>query len=180
MGQRPAGTALRTGEAAHAPGEVHPDPALLVHGQGLFRTGPDALPTVQTFSLIIDNLHPLHLGLRVGAPPAAKGTPLQKHSGPDPGSVMDGKLLYIKNDTGPLHGLLLLTLRRMRRAFPDSGILSQILMIVNSKITNEKYFLHFQKFLLTGRGKCGILRVSTNRRKDDRRQPWKTRRISVP
>ena len=59
----------------------------------------NTLPAVHTVLAVIHDLHPGELGFRIGAPFAAKGTALQENRGPDAGTVVDRKLLNVKNGT---------------------------------------------------------------------------------
>ena len=80
-----------------------------------------AFLTVQAVVTVIHDLYSGELGLRIGAPFAAKGAALQKNRGPDAGTVMDRKLLNVKNDTFHIVNSLLPAVLSARHLRQDSG-----------------------------------------------------------
>jgi hypothetical protein len=83
--------------------EVDMDPSVLGSGDCFLGTGVHTPLTVQAVVAVVHDLHSGELGLRIGAPFAAKGTSLQEDGGPHAGTVMDGKLLNIKNNAFYFH-----------------------------------------------------------------------------
>ena len=108
-----AGTFLYAFQAAGAPGVVDEDALFGVitgsgHGNGLFRADLNTPVAVQAVLAPVHDLDPGTLGFRVGTPFAAEGTSLEKDRGPYTRTVVDGKLLNIKNNALGFHGCKLL------------------------------------------------------------------------
>ena len=67
------------------------------------RTDLNAMAAVYAFLFIPHDFCPDQLTFRVGTPFAAEGTAFQKNNGPDPGPVIDGKLLDIEYNASVVH-----------------------------------------------------------------------------
>ena len=78
--------------------KVDMNPPVLGSSDCLLGTGVYTFLTVQAVVAVVHDLHSGELGLRIGAPFASKGTSLHKDGGPHTRTVMDGKLLNIKNN----------------------------------------------------------------------------------
>jgi len=70
--------------------------------------------TVQAVVAVVHDLNSGELGLRIGAPFAAKGTSLQENRGPHTRTVVDGELLNIKDDSFHFHNLLWLLINLLK------------------------------------------------------------------
>ena len=112
--QRPSGTALYAGKTTCTFMEADMDPSVLGSSDCLRGTGVHTPLTVQAVVAVVHDLHSGELGLRIGAPFAAKGTSLQENRGPHAGTVVDGELLNIKDDSFHFHNLLWLLINLLK------------------------------------------------------------------
>ena len=85
---------------AEPPGEVVDT---IVDGMGMVRTGFDAGATCDATRRGVSYLGAQVAPLRIVAPETAKRASLQEDRRADPGSVMDGKTLDVKDEAGGSH-----------------------------------------------------------------------------
>ncbi len=86
-----AGTAGLAAGPAGDGSAVHPH-------DGAVRAGLDAGPATDAALLVVDHLGPGGLALRIVAPPARQGAPLEKDGAPDAGTVVDGVAPNVEHD----------------------------------------------------------------------------------
>ena len=83
--------------------KINVDPSFLCRSDGILRASMYTFLTVQAVVKTVHDLYSGKLGFRIGTPLAAKRASLQEDGGSHTGSVVNGKLLYIKYDTFDFH-----------------------------------------------------------------------------
>jgi hypothetical protein len=134
--------------------KIDMDPSVCCGSDCFPGTGMYTFLTVQAVVTVVHDLYSGELGLRIGTPFAAKGTPLQENRGPDPRPVVNRKLLYVKDDSFrfhtkyPLHKKLHNNHSIHRKDHSDAWSVLHVLIIASAVgNVNNKFHMKFIKII---------------------------------